>query len=348
MNSIYSARQSQVFIWIIALITLVWLLYGLIDLFPAILGAIVMYTLFLPLHKWFVNKKGFKSILSVLIIILGSLIVIVIPFIFLSSLLANKLGAIFDQPELIDNAIEKVKALVGVKLDDESYVEKAITFLQDFFINKFSSALNVFLNLLLTFAIMYFLLYFMLKDYVIFENNVKKYIPFNIEQSVKFSAELKNTTYANIIGQGFICIVQGSLVAIGFLIFGIQDPILWGFVAFIVSFLPVVGSPMVFVPAGLISLASGDVLAGVGIILWGFILVTNIDNVLRLLIAKKFNDTHPIITILGIIIGFPMFGILGLVFGPLLISYFIILVKIIEDNALLKSTNSKNKIEANG
>lgn len=348
MNSIYNSRQSQIFIWIIALISLVWLLYGLIDLFPAILGAIVMYTLFLPLHKWFVLKKGFKPVISVLIIILGSLIVLVIPFIFLSSLLANKLGEILKQPELIDGAIEKIKSLVGVNVDEENYVEKAITFLQEFFIDKFSSAVNVFLNLLLTFAIMYFLLYYMLKDYVRFEFNVKKYIPFKNEESIKFSAELKNTTYANIIGQGFICIVQGSLVAIGFLIFGIPDPILWGFVAFIVSFLPVVGSPMVFVPAGLISLASGDTVAGVGIILWGFVLVTNIDNVLRLLIAKKFNDTHPIITILGIIIGFPMFGILGLVFGPLLISYFLILVKIIEENALIKNNKSRSNPKIDG
>jgi len=348
MISIYNARQSQVFIWIIALIALVWLLYGLVDLFPAILGSIVMYTLFLPLHKWFVNQKKIRPVFSVLIIIIGSLLVLVIPFIFLSSLLANKLGAILSQPILIDNAIEKVKSLVGVNVDEQNYVDKAITFLQEFFIDKFSSAINVFLNLLLTFAIMYFLLYYMLIDYVKFELNVKKYIPFNIEQSVKFSGELKNTTFANIIGQGFICLVQGSLIGIGFLIFGIQDPILWGFVAFIVSFLPIIGSPMVFVPAGLLCLASGDKVAGIGIMLWGFILVTNIDNVLRLLIAKKFNDTHPIITILGIIIGFPMFGILGLVFGPLLISYFLILVKIIEENALLRSSKSKGKIETNG
>ncbi|MFN5319448.1 MAG: AI-2E family transporter, partial [Bacteroidia bacterium] len=95
------------------------------------------------------------------------------------------------------------------------------------------------------------------------------------------------------------------------------------------SFLPFLGAPLVFVPAGLIALSSGNTTAGYGIILWGFLLVTNIDNLLRFFISKYFADTHPLITIIGVIAGVPVFGILGLVFGPLLISWFVLLTKII-------------------
>jgi predicted PurR-regulated permease PerM len=112
-------------------------------------------------------------------------------------------------------------------------------------------------------------------------------------------------------------------------IFDLEDPLFWGTITFFVSFLPVVGAPIVFVPAGLIALAYGDSFAGYGIMIYGFVLVTNIDNVLRYFISRYFADTHPLITILGVIVGIPVFGLLGLVFGPLLISWFLLLTKIL-------------------
>ena len=63
--------------------------------------------------------------------------------------------------------------------------------------------------------------------------------------------------------------------------------------------------------------------------IWGFVLVINIDNVLRYFISRYFADTHPLITILGVIVGIPVFGLLGLVFGPLLISWFVLLSRIV-------------------
>ena len=131
--------------------------------------------------------------------------------------------------------------------------------------------------------------------------------------------------YSNILGQGLIGITQGFIVAIGFLIFGIPDPVFWGIVSIFVCFLPVVGAPIIFVPAGIIELASGNTFAGIGILIWGFVLVTLVDNFLRQFIAKKIADTHPLITIIGVIIGVPVFGLIGLVIGPFLISYFILL-----------------------
>lgn len=349
MKSIYTHRQREVFIWVITAIALVWLIYGLSGLFPAILSAVIMYTMFLPLHKWMTEKLKINPTVSVLLIIVLSFIAIILPLIILSSVLANRLSEVINQQELINTTIDRIKDATGIKVDDEIYVNKIVSFVQDYFVKKFSSAINVFLNLLLTFTIMYFLLYYMLKEHEIFEKNVRKYIPFNRNDGDKFSSELRNTTFANVLGQGFICLVQGTLVGIGFLIFGIPDATLWGFVSVLVSFLPVIGAPIIFVPAGLIMIANGDLFAGYGIMLWGFLLVTNIDNVLRLIIAKKFNDTHPIITILGVIIGFPMFGILGLVFGPLLISYFIILVKILEQNSEInKKIKLINKSDING
>ncbi len=73
---------------------------------------------------------------------------------------------------------------------------------------------------------------------------------------------------------------------------------------------------------------------GIGLLLFGLIIITNVDNVIRLILNKRIGDIHPLITIIGIVIGMPVFGILGIVFGPLLLSYFFLTIRIFETSKL--------------
>ncbi|MBC8156177.1 MAG: AI-2E family transporter, partial [Bacteroidetes bacterium] len=141
---------------------------------------------------------------------------------------------------------------------------------------------------------------------------------------------LKNNVNANVIGQLLICMVQGAATGLMLWAFGIPDAAFWGVVCFFMSFVPVLGTPIVWVPAGLIQISQGNTTQGVGILLVGAIVVTNIDNVLRITLAKRMGDIHPLITFAGILLGIPVFGIVGLVIGPLLLSYFIVLINVFE------------------
>ena len=143
---------------------------------------------------------------------------------------------------------------------------------------------------------------------------------------------MRNMTYSNVLGQGLIAIIQGTLLGIGFLIFGLSDPFFWGIVGIFLSMIPFFGTPFLFVPAGLIAISNGNIGAGIGIILYGYLLVTMIDNFIRMAIGRKIANTHPLITIIGVVIGFPLFGIMGILFGPLLLSLFIILARIYRSN----------------
>jgi predicted PurR-regulated permease PerM len=186
--------------------------------------------------------------------------------------------------------------------------------------------------------VMCFSLYFMLVSSKLFEGTLMKFLPFPEEHSFRFAKELKNITYSNVLGQGLISLTQGAIVGLGFWIFHIPDPFFWGVISVFVCFLPVVGAPIIFIPAGIIELAYGNTLSGVGILVWGIILVIVVDNFLRFFISKKLADTHPLITIIGVVIGVPVFGLLGLIIGPLLISYFILLVNMYE------TINSKDAV----
>jgi len=119
----------------------------------------------------------------------------------------------------------------------------------------------------------------------------------------------------------------GLLAGLGYWVFGLDEPWFWGAITGFMSFIPVVGTAAVWIPAGIYQLVNGETWQGWGILLFGLVIITNIDNVVRFALQKKFADVHPLITVLGVIVGLRWFGITGIVFGPLLISYFLLMIK---------------------
>jgi predicted PurR-regulated permease PerM len=231
--------------------------------------------------------------------------------------------------------MDAINHFVGDKLGQPDLIEKQLEASSSYFGGLLTSALSGAANVFLEVTVMYFLLYFLFVNYRGFEGSLIHYLPFDDENAVAFGEELKNITYSNIIGQTVIAIIQGAFLAVGFWIFGAKDPLFWGVICAILSFIPLLGPPLIFVPAAVILLADGMTWQGVGLLVWGFGLVINIDNVLRLVIAKKLGDIHPIITVVGVIIGIPLFGLIGLVYGPLLLAYFLIAVRIYKSNKRL-------------
>lgn len=346
--SIYSYKQRNTIVLAILIILGCFILYSLRTIAGTLLSTIVLYTILVPVFSAFVNKWGMKKWIAAALIIILSLLIIVLPFLTLSLMVIDKISEFQNDPIRIKVVMQKIDDFLGSKLDQPDLFDKGMGKLNQLAEELFPSVLSGAANIILGLVVMYFLLYFMMVQKDEFEAGLLKYAPFREQNALKFAVELKTTTYSNVLGQGFIAIVQGALLSIAFFIFGIRDPIFWGVIATFLCFLPVVGAPIIFVPAALIEFANGNDTAGWGLLLFGFIIITNIDNVIRLIIAKNVSETHPIITVVGVIIGIPMFGILGLVFGPLLLSYFILTIRIYETSKLaserlerLKSTEDE-------
>ncbi len=327
----YSNRRK--IILALTIISGVILLYTLRSIFPAFLGAVVLYVLFRPFFGYLRHVKKWPNWLATWTIMLSTFLLIVLPMLTVILMIGNKLSHLLINTDQITAIIDQVQEFFGVNINDDMAIEQLIAFIQNNLFGGVSTILNGVLGAFFTLAMMYFMLYFMLINHHAFEKTILKYMPFQPKNSLRFGAELRSSTYSNVLGQGFIAFVQGSLVSLGFVIFNLSDPLFWGVICFFLSFLPIIGAPIVFVPAGIIAIASGHASDGYGILLWGFLLVTNIDNVIRYFVSKYIANTHPLITIIGVIIGIPVFGILGLVFGPLLISWFFLLLKIYEEGA---------------
>jgi predicted PurR-regulated permease PerM len=133
---------------------------------------------------------------------------------------------------------------------------------------------------------------------------------------------------SNALGIPLVAVAQGIIALIGFWIFGVDNPFFWFVITTIGSMIPFVGTLLGILPVFVIALSSGDNFQAYGILLYGFIVVGSTDNIIRLYVLKKLDNVHPLITLIGVIVGVPIFGFIGLIFGPLLISLFIAMVRI--------------------
>ena len=332
--SIFNYKQRNNIILAGIIILGCFLIFALSGLFSSILGAIVLFTIFRPVYLNLVEKRGWNKTLVAVGIILTSLIVVVIPLMSLSIMVVNKISGINRQTFDLQVWVTKIDDYAGYNFNQPHIAENTLQKLGAYATELFPSILGSAAQILITLLVMYFLLYFMFVQITEFEAALLKYAPFREQHALKFALALRNSTYSNVLGQGIIALTQGILLANGFWIFGIPDPIFWGVIGAFISFLPVVGAPTLCIPASIILMAEGHTLKGILLLAYGLLFIGNIDNVLRMIINRRVANTHPIISIIGVFIGIPLFGILGLVFGPLLLSYFLLLLEIYETNRM--------------
>ena len=133
---------------------------------------------------------------------------------------------------------------------------------------------------------------------------------------------------SNALGIPLVALAQGIIAFIGFLIFGIDDPLFWFVIVTIGSMIPFVGTLLGIIPVFILSLSIGDNFQAWGILIYGLVIVGSTDNIIRLYVLRKLDNVHPLITLIGVIVGVPIFGFIGLIFGPLLISLFLIVLRI--------------------
>ena len=177
-----------------------------------------------------------------------------------------------------------------------------------------------------TLSLVMFILYFMFVS----QDSLKKQLfaisPFNKKNTEKLGQEFTDVTFTSLVASGLLALLHGFLISLAFLFFGFGKIFFWGFIAMILSFLPVVGISLIWIPVALIALAHHDYFAGIGMIIWG-VIASNVDNLIRPFLQSRIGKIHPLNTLLGVFIGIPVFGLLGLILGPLLLSYSVLIVK---------------------
>ena len=300
----------------------------------ALLFAYILYPLYPIIHKVVKNK-----VVSVLLLLFILFIVIAVPLIFLSpSLIKQSLSAYNNIQEL--NFSDAIKNLFPSLIDDQVATAIAINInniLGKFFINVISSTTNFIINLpsfLLQFTVFLFVLYYAIKDADLLKKYFASISPFSEALRVKIMSDFRNITNAIVYGQVLIGIIQGIALGIGLFFLGIPNVIIITIIAAIVSIIPVIGPWIVWFPIGILLVLSGQTGKGIILLLYGALFVSLIDNFLRpLLLSKRAKMPVPV-SVVGIIGGLYYFGLIGLILGPLILAYILILLEFYKQGKL--------------
>jgi predicted PurR-regulated permease PerM len=306
-----------------------FLFFSLLTFFTAFLGAVMFYVLSKPMVEWLIRKKGWKKTWAAILVIVISFFVILVPVTLLVTMLFSKIQSVGSNMQItIIEPLQKLDAVLQEKFHFTLISQQNITQVQSVIGNFISSLLNQGLNLIGSITMMYFFLYFMIVNINRMEAAIIKYLPFKRNKIERFGHELKAQTFSNAVAVPLIAVVQGGIGYISYLIAGVPEAGFWGILTGIASIIPIVGTGLIWIPIGIYLLAINQTWEGFFVLTWGLVILSSMDNIVRFVLARQMADVHPVITVLGVIIGINYFGITGLVFGPLLISYFIILLQI--------------------
>lgn len=328
VENIYTPRQRYVLLVVSILAIAGLMLFGLAQYLTAFLAAGILFVVFRPWWVALVHRRRWNRRLVTIGILLVTVVVLVVPFYALSSLLLDRLVAFARNPDQILEVVHKVEKATGFRIAEQLNVRQIV--LQGG--AKVSSWLPTIassaLNFLVVVGLMLFTMYYLFMQETYFLLGLHRYLPFRNETLEDLGESLKNNVNANVLGQVLVALVQAILTGLTLWIFGVPDALFWGVVAFFMAFLPVLGTPLVWGPAALYQFSAGHNGQAIGILLVGFIVIINVDNVLRIMLAKRMGDIHPLVTLVGLVLGVEIFGLIGLVVGPLLVSYFLVLMEV--------------------
>lgn len=328
MNVSFNDRLRQLLLLALIIALGVILISELYLFLPGLMGGVTVYILCRALYFRLVYQKKWKKGLTALLFIFGSLIIISIPFYMAVEMISPKINELIHNQDKIITGLKdfsvKMEESTGVQILSDENTRSLTQKISSLIPKLINSTASILTNLLMLF----FLLYYLLVNGREIENYLQKIIPLKPANIDKLARETKNMIRANALGIPIICVVQGIFAALGYWIFGVDDWGMWGFITGVFAFFPLVGTMIIWVPLVFYLYSTGHTWPATGLMVYSFLVTGNVDYITRLGLLKKMGDVHPLITVLGVIAGLGLFGFMGLIFGPLLVSYFIILVRI--------------------
>lgn len=361
MDSSGKKLQALLIFAVLALL----LSYALHPYSSAFLGAFILYVLFKPLYRYLVIRRRIGPLVSAIMVIFISLLAILVPmYVFFTltliqiQVLVQDLGWVsilmdaiihymnsFNElsADLLDTDILSVK----IDLSLQGRLMQLITSLTSYLSGMAMSTMSSIGQSLLNAVIMYFVFFYLLtEDSSEFAQKARMAIPFNEENTQKLLSEFSSLVKTLFFNCGLVALIQGLLLTLSFLVLGIKGAIMWGFLTMLLSFLSAKGAPVVWIPVMLLRLITGDMLTAIGILITGIVLAI-LGKVLRAGIKEITGEVHPLTLFVGVVSGMKLFGLSGVFIGPMLISYVVLVARMIQEEFLIErdATYLMNKQE---
>lgn len=341
-KNINFSSNLQLLILVAAIVLFYILLKPLLNIF---LASIILTYIFYPVYQKIKKPLKYDS-LSILITLILIVIIFLMPFVFVASQIPVQVTNIYDYAK--ENIVSRgffdfnCENVNSIKCGIFNFLSESGHFnFDEIFDIVFKKIIEIakyivvrIPNFVIGIVLALFISFFLFKDGKKLSDNIVKMIPINKKYSNELIEKFGKVAHSVVFAHIIVAIVQGILGAIGLAIFGIGSPIFWGVVMAIFALVPLVGTAVIWAPAsiflfinGLITSSYWDMGKGIGLFLYGLLIISTSDNFLRVKIVGGRGEVHPLIVLIGIIGGINIFGLIGIFVGPIILSLLITLFK---------------------
>ncbi|MGC8929058.1 MAG: AI-2E family transporter [Candidatus Woesearchaeota archaeon] len=321
-------KKINLFFLVFALALFILIFLMLIPYTKTIIASATIAYIFYPLYKKLLKLIKNKSLTSLFMLIIVFMIVIVPLFLIFANLISEGKRVYSDfKSQVIEvqtlNFMEKLNLSERFSfINFEKIIEQISANFQKVLFSLTSKVLTAIPNLLLHLFIGLFAMFFFFKDGEVMITKFKEILGLPKHHHDFLSKEVSDMVYSTIYGNIIVALIQSIAALIGYFIFGVKTPVLFGVLTFFVSVLPYVGAPLVWFPISALMIVEGLLFNspkfynGIGLMLWGFFIVSTIDNITKPKIIGDKAKLHPLLVLLGIIGGIRVFGFIGIIIGP--------------------------------
>lgn len=287
--------------------------------FSYLLGALILGFVIHPVHSHLKSYIGENA--SALFLTFSSVLVFLLPFAIVISMVSGDASQAVE--DVIGNDLLDIEGLenliesyTGEDVDIRGQLRDAARSLVSAALGGFSAALGAVANIGIGVSIMLFAVFYLLKDGLRLRQYLAGLIPLPEDIVQDLFDKTNMTTWAVIKGHVLVALAQGGIAGVGLWIAGVSNPVFWTFIMTVLSFIPIVGSMMIWGPAGVYLAATGNPQSGIFLLVYGLIVVNLTDNFLRPFVVDDKADLHPMVILIGVIGGVYVFGATGLFIGP--------------------------------
>jgi len=348
-----TSEKQVKYLFIVIFLTIIYLAYILIKPFiSVILTSVLLAYIFYPLYK-LIYKKTKRESFSALTTSILVVLIVSLPFAYIIAGIANEAnqvlvksrqsissGELFD----VDCSPDKIFCKIPNKLKEylsnpetRLQIQEGIKQITTFVIKKTSNFLLSLPRFILDVFLVIFLMFYIFKEGNSIAIRTGKILPIQSHYRSDIIKKINDSVYAILFGSIIVAVIQGVLAAIGYYLVGFESVILWGIMTILFALVPFIGTAIIWGPAGLYLLINGLIISdssmigkGIGLLIYGVIIVSSVDNILKPKLIGDKAGIHPAFILLGVIGGLALFGVIGLLIGPLVFALLLTFLDIYE------------------
>ena len=294
---------------------------------PFMNGILGGFTLFLLLRTptYRLQTKMNRS-LAVWLVTIGTSLFILLPLSLFSWAIVSQVSHLHIDTQTIIEPTKQVIEIIKEKTGFDLFSENTLSFVVAQASSIGQSVMSGVSDFVINLCVAIMLLFFMLYEGRNMEHYISTLLPFREENKREVLDKVQLIVRSNAIGIPLLAVIQGIISLGGYLISGAPNPVLAALLTAFASVIPIVGTALIWLPISIYFLLMGDWVSAIILLGYGGIVISQCDNLIRFMLQKKMANIHPLITIFGVVAGLPIFGFMGIIFGPLLVSLFLLFV----------------------